>query len=278
MGPRLVFPDDVRPDFTGFGDAALAFLRELAENNARAWFAARRDVYEAELRFPLECLVAAFRADGAGAALPVRGDPSKGLFRIHRDIRFSRDKRPYKTHAGAVLSRSGARDDPGAVYVHIEPGASFLSAGFWRPDRALLTAWRRRMAEAPEDWLAVAAPYGTTPGAAPFMRPISTLKTMPRGFSAHAASPIADHLKWSSFLLTRELSDAEVKTPDLVEAVRAHALRAAPLLAYGWALVDRAAEDDPRRHMRGRQGAAAGDRGGGAAGRTTDRRGGRGSG
>ena len=250
MSTRLVFPDDVRPDFEGFGDAAFDFLRGLAENNERAWFTARRETYETEIRFPLECLVAEFRPDGAGGGLPVRGDPTRALFRIHRDVRFSRNKQPYKTHAGAILSRGGGRDEAGVVYLHVQPGNCFVSAGFWRVAPPMLNAWRQRMVEAPDGWLAIVGPYGTVPGEAPYMRAISTLKTMPRGFKDDARSPVADYVKWKSFLLTRQVPDAVVKTRDFVGVVREHALASAPLLEYGWEVADIPAEADPRRHMR----------------------------
>ena len=187
---RLVFPDDFRPDFPGFGRAAFAFLRALAKNNDRAWFTANKEIYEAELRFPMECLIAEFRGDHAGKGLAVRGDPSRAVFRIHRDIRFSKDKTPYKTHVGAVLSRSGGRSDQGGVYIHIQPGNCFISAGFcWRPEPAVLTRWRNRMAEDPDRWLDVIAAFRRKNDKV-FMRAISALKTMPRGFQNHAGTPV----------------------------------------------------------------------------------------
>lgn len=250
MNTRLVFPDDVRPDFEGFRPAAFAFLAGLARHNERAWFTARREVYETEVRFPLECLVAEFGSDRAGKGLPVRGDPQRSLFRIHRDVRFSPNKAPYKTHAGAVLSRTGGRGEPGVVYIHIEPVSSFVSAGFWRPDPRLLTAWRQRMVEDPESWLAIVRPYADGRDGA-FMRTISALKTMPRGFKDEARSPVADYLRWTSFLLTRKLADAEAMDRGLIDIIRTHALKAVPLLEYGWDLADAPAEADPRRHMRG---------------------------
>ena len=97
--PGDLFPDDVRPDFPGIRAAGIAFLRDLARNNERAWFRERRDLYEREVRFPLECLVAELSDPAHG--LPLRGDPKRAVFRVHRDIRFSRDKSPYKTHAAA---------------------------------------------------------------------------------------------------------------------------------------------------------------------------------
>ena len=92
---KLVFPDDFRPDFEGFRPAAFSFLRGLARHNERDWFKARRETYDTELHFPMECLVAEFRPGAAGDGLPVRGDPKKATFRIHRDVRFSKNKSPY---------------------------------------------------------------------------------------------------------------------------------------------------------------------------------------
>ena len=250
MSTKLVFPDDVRPDFEGFGNAAFTLLKQLAGNNERAWFTDRRETYEAEIRFPLECLVAEFRADGAGKGLPVRGDPSRGLFRIHRDVRFSKNKQPYKTHTGAILSRGGGRGEDGVVYIQVQPGNSFVSAGFWRTDGPMLTAWRQRMVDEPEKWLSIAAPYGTEPGEAPYMRAISALKTMPRGFKGHDGSTVAEYLKWKSFLLTRQVPDAVVKTRGFIDVIAEHAKKAVPLLEYGWDIVDTPDAADPRRHMR----------------------------
>ncbi len=256
MSTRLVFPDDTRPDFEVCRDAACDFLRGLAGNNERAWFTARREIYESEIRFPLECLVAEFRPDGAGKGLPVRGDPARAIFRIHRDVRFSKNKQPYKTHAGAILSRSGGRDEAGVVYLHVQPGNCFVSAGFWRVDPPMLNAWRQRMIDMPEEWLAIVGPYAAAPGDAPYMRAISTLKTMPRGYRDQAGTKAADYLKWKSFLLTRQVPDAVVKTRDFVGVIREHALASVPLLEYGWEVAEIPAEADPRRHMRSQTRAA----------------------
>ena len=249
MTAKLVFPDDVRPDFEGFSDAAFGFLKGLAGNNERGWFNENRETYETEVRFPLECLVAEFRPGGAGKGLPVRGDPTRAIFRIYRDIRFSKNKQPYKTHAGAVLSRTGSRGEPGVVYIHIQPGNCFVSAGFWRVDPPTLTAWRRRMVEDPEEWLSIVEPYADGKDAA-YMRTISALKTMPRGFKQDADSPVAEWVRWKSFLLTRAVDDADAQSRDLVGIIREHAVKSVPLLDYGWELADMPADDDPRRHMR----------------------------
>jgi uncharacterized protein (TIGR02453 family) len=245
---RSLFPDDIRPDFEGFRPEAFKFLRGLKRRNERAWFQANKETYDAEVKFPLECLVAEFAPDrAAGRGLPVRGDPQRSLFRIHRDVRFSNDKRPYKTHAGAVLSRGGGRGEAGVVYVHIEPGNCRVSAGFWRPEPRELTAWRNRIVDDPEAWLDLVESYANAKGRF-FMRTISALQRLPRGFQAHRGTSIEPWLLWKSFLLTCLVNDAEAQSRGLVDIVRATARAAAPLLEYGWAVTDAPAEKDPRRH------------------------------
>lgn len=227
----LVFPDDMRPDFEGFGPAAFAFLNGLARNNERAWFEAHRETWARDVKFPMECLVASF---GRDAGLPVWGDPKRALFRIHRDVRFSANKQPYKPHVSAMLSRTGGRGDAGMLYIHVQPGASFVSSGFYMPDPALLAAWRRRMVEDPKAFLAVVRAVSRK-GAPHALITREALKTLPHGFKEHADSPVAEYLKWKHFLVHRPVTDAEAASRALVDVVRKLAKAATPLLEYGWA-------------------------------------------
>jgi len=231
----LVFPDDVRPDFEGFPPAAFTFLRGIARHNERAWFEAQRDAYATAVKFPMECLVASFPRDGS---LPVWGDPRRAIFRIHRDVRFANDKRPYKTHVGAVLSRTGGRGDTGILYIHIEPGASFVSSGFYMPEPPFLAAWRRRMVEDPDAFLAVARAFKRKPGGMT-LGTREALKTLPQGFRDHADSPVAEFLRWKHFLIHRPVSDAEAAGPRLVAIIGRLGAAARPLLDYGWDVLTR---------------------------------------
>ena len=248
----LEFPDDIRPDFHGFSPQAFAFLDGLKKNNDRAWFRDRKETYDSEVKFAMECLLGEFSPARGPSPLPVRGDPKRGLFRVHRDVRFSKDKQPYKTHVGAVLTRSGGKGDPGLVYVHIEPGASFVSAGFYAPDREFLTAWRLRMAERPDEFLETVAPF-TAPRARYTLRHRGALKTLPRGFAEHADSPVAEYLKWKHFLVSRPVTDRQAQSRALVDIVRETGAAAVPLLDYGWQVLETAYGDDPRRHMRSKE-------------------------
>jgi uncharacterized protein (DUF2461 family) len=112
--------------FTGFAASDLAFLSGLAAHNDRDWFTAHRAAYDEGLKPALAALIEAVNPLLEARGLPLRGDAKKSQFRIHRDVRFSNDKRPYKVHVAATVSRTGPDGEwrkmsPGMVYIHIEP-------------------------------------------------------------------------------------------------------------------------------------------------------------
>ena len=89
--------------FSGFRPAAYDFLAGLAANNNRDWFGEHKPTYEAEVITPFRLLLADVISALAAAEIPLTGDPAKAIFRIHRDVRFSKDKLPYKIHAGGSI-------------------------------------------------------------------------------------------------------------------------------------------------------------------------------
>ena len=221
--------------FAGFRPAAFAFFRELQDNNDPAWFKPRKALYEAEVLAPFRELIAAVGDAFGRAGLPLAGDPRRGIFRIYRDVRFSPDKRLYKTHAGAVLTRSGGRRDPGVLYIHVAPGESMAAAGFWHPEPALLARLRRAILVDPEGFLAI------TGGLAAAGCPLSSddkLSRPPRGFEAAKGTPVAEYVGWKSFTAHRMLSDAEMQSPALVDRIADFARTVLPLLEWGWAAAD----------------------------------------
>lgn len=222
---------DPFPPFPGFRAEALTFLRDLREHNDREWFRPRKAVYDDELLWPARCLVAEVAGEAARTGLPLTADPARGIFRIYRDTRFSKDKTPYKTHVGVVWTRSGHKGDEGALYAHVEPGASFLGAGFWAPEPALLRRWRERIAGDPAGWLATVA---ETEGAGLAVGGREALKRMPRGYEAFAGSDVAEALRWKGAVATQRVADADVQRPDFAARVVDFARAALPLLEWGW--------------------------------------------
>lgn len=234
-------PSPVSKPFEGFGPGALTFLRDLAERQDRAWFAEHKADYEREVRQPLGALVEAVSFAFEIHEIPLRGDAKTSLFRIHRDTRFSKDKRPYKTNAGAVLSRDGGKGTMGMVYIQIggedltAPGG-FVAAGFYAPQPPQLVAFRRAMAQAPQRWSAVREALGE---AGLELSMGDALSRIPRGFEAQADSPIAADLKRRHFVVSRDLTAAELADRELPRTILDLALGARPLLDFGWAALAR---------------------------------------
>lgn len=223
------------PPFPGFRAEAFDFLRQLAANNDRDWFKPRKETYEDEVLWPFRCLVADVTREAAAAGIPLAGDPQRSIFRIYRDTRFSKDKRPYKTHAGAFLTRTGEREvHGGGFYVHVEPGGCFMSAGYWRPETPMLRRWRARMAADPAAFLDVAERLA----AAGLVLECDgeELKRMPQGFDVDPDAPIAPYMRWKSFLATRTVPDEALTDPGFTHEVVRTMREALPLLDYGWEL------------------------------------------
>ena len=230
-------PHDV-PPFPGFPDDGLAFLRNLRANNNRDWFEARRSTYEDDVRLPLKSLISDVARRLRDTSLPLTGHPNTSRFRIYRDLRFTNDNHPYKTNVGAVFDRSGTKDAPGLVYVHIEPGSSFLAGGFYQPSVAYLRPIRTAMAEDPSRFHAMLDAMEKQN--LPITSMDDTLTGMPRGFSGYRDEAIAPYLKWKHLVVRRDIDDAALQTPDFAATVVEMAEACRPLLEYVWDV-----EEDP---------------------------------
>ncbi len=223
--------------FTGFSAQALKFLRDLKKNNDRAWFAPRKEIFERECLAPLRALTVDLASALRKARVPIDADPSRVGFRIYRDVRFSRDKSPYKTNLGTYLPYRGVRGAPGGLYVHITPKESFAVAGFYQLDKEPLQRWREAMASDPKRFQYVMRALQRN--GLGLSEEHETLKRMPRGFEAIAEIPIARYFKTATFMVSEELADADVASAGLIDKSIALVKRAKPLLVYGWAVLAR---------------------------------------
>ena len=222
------------PPFAGFSPAAFAFLRGLAERQDKTWFAARKAEYEAELRAPMEALVAALSERLAAKGLPFRGDPRRSMFRIHRDTRFSADKRPFKAHVSAAITRDGGKASPGVLYVHVDPAGSFTAAGFFRPEPQALNRMRAALVRDPAGWRKTVRAldrHGLALGRD------DALVRPPRGFDG-APDEAADDLKLKSWIVRRPVAEAAAADAGLIDGIVAFARAAEPLLSFGWRALD----------------------------------------
>ena len=201
------------------------------------WFEANRSTYDEHVLEPLRRLVASLTFAFEVAELPLRGDPKASLFRLNRDIRFSKDKSPYKTNVGAVLTRDGTKSAPGLLYLHIEPANSFAALGFYMPEPLRLAALRDAIVANPARWRELEATLAREKLG---LSRESELTRLPKGFDAVAVAEVADALRLKSFVVSRELPQAALQGPALVNDIVAFARAGLPLLSFGWSALAKA--------------------------------------
>jgi uncharacterized protein (TIGR02453 family) len=209
--------------FRGFRPAAFQFLRDLSRNNEKAWFEANRDVYESEVREPMRRLVETLDARLGAIAPEIVGDPKRSMFRIHRDVRFSSDKSPYKTNAGAWFyhrdagRKVGKEGEGGGAgfYFHIDSTTCFMAGGIWMPPRPALLRIREAIAAQPTALVRLTSARG-------FRRRLelsheAKLRRVPRDFPPD--HPAAEWLKLQSFTARAMIERSVVTSPRLVDCL-----------------------------------------------------------
>lgn len=224
-------------EFTGFGPAAFRFFRGLARNNSKAWFEKNRAVYEAEVREPMRALIEEMDVRLASIAPEMTGDPKRSMFRIHRDVRFSKDKSPYKTNAGCwfrhrdASRKVGQEAESGSAgfYFHFEPGACMVAGGLWMPPRSSLSRIRDAIAESPTaiDRIEKTATFKRRFGG---LDAEPTLKRVPRGYDPEHAA--ARWLKLQSFTAHAPLEDRVVGSKRLPDHLARDYERLVPLIRW----------------------------------------------
>ncbi len=209
-------------EFTGFPTAAFTFLKELAEHNERTWFEARRDTYEGALREPMKALVEEMDSRLATFVPEITGTLKGSMFRIHRDVRFSKNKAPYKTNAACWFFHRDSKGSVGqdavhggaGMYFHLEPRACFAGGGIWMPPMPVLKRIRAALNVGHEEFESVvnAKPFRKLFGS---LETEAMLKRTPRGFDAE--HPAGDWLRYQSFTAGCALEQSEVTSAALAD-------------------------------------------------------------
>ena len=220
-----------------FSKQTLQFLARLARNNEREWFKSRKAEYEAQVLDPLLRFVTDFEEPlkkisphYCASAKKVGGS----VFRIHRDVRFSKNKAPYKTWAAARFRHEAAPAHPApSFYLHIQPKNCFLAAGMWHPASATLNRLRQFLADNPRAWKEA---IGNPRFKRFFELSGRSLKRPPRGFRPD--DPLIDDLKRKDFIAVTPVSDDDVVRPQFLKKVADRYGRAGPFVDYLCAALD----------------------------------------
>ena len=205
----------------------LAFLRQLAVNNDRTWFKARKKQYDA-LRGPweqdMERLIALVSEyDSMAQGLNVKDS----VYRIYRDIRFSPDKRPYKDYFSGVIGRGGRHTVQSCYYAHFGVEDLMLCGGIWWPEKAVLDQLRGLIDAEPEEFLAIVNHPDIT---SRYQWESRFLKSMPKGYPKD--HPLAEYLRMKEFILVMRLDDSYFDCEDWVERVAADLQPLKPLHCF----------------------------------------------
>ena len=204
----------------------LTFLRAIAKNNNRPWFEKNKPKYlEAKLHFE-DFLYALhqelLKFDESLAGL----NPRKMGFRIYRDVRFSKDKRPYKTNMGAGFSAHGKMEQEPGYYIHIEPGKCFIAGGMYMPDAEKLSKIRQEIDYNSNGLLKILQDKKFKK-LFPALDDFDKLKTAPKGYPKD--HPHIDLLKNKSYVVSHYFTDKEVLDKKFVKQVAAVAKSIKPL-------------------------------------------------
>ncbi len=223
--------------FGGFSAKAMTFLRGLAKNNRKEWFEEHRAEYEQLLKQPLAQLIEEVDVRLGTIVPEIIGSPKKSSFRIHRDVRFSKDKSPYKTHvacwffhrdAGHGVGGDAAHGGAG-FYYHMAPTGSFCGGGIWMPPRPALQKIRQSLADDHEGFeeLVLSTAFKRRFGA---LDEEAMLSRMPRGFDPE--HPAGRWLRYQSFTAGRELTPTELQSEKLPDTLAKQFAAMAPFIRW----------------------------------------------
>lgn len=218
--------------FNGFSRELLGFMQALTENNNRTWFNDNKERYYSSVADPVCDFIDAFAprlekiSDEFIADSRLHGG---SMFRIYRDTRFSKDKKPYKENIGCQFRHSAGKDAhaPG-FYVHLSPQEVFFGAGLWRPPTAILNKIREKIIEHPGQWQSITnnrkfkSIFGEVSG--------DRLKRPPQGFPAD--HPYLDDLKLKSYFVMNHCDPDMITTPGFINDVEKTFITASPLMKF----------------------------------------------
>ena len=196
--------------------STLKFLKDLKKNNNKPWFDSHRKEYDAAkndfMIFIQTVIDKHSKSDPTIKSITAKDC----LFRINRDVRFSKDKSPYKTNMGAYINRGGKKSLFGGYYFHCEPGQAFVGGGLWMPMPPELNKVRQEIDYNLDKFKKIITSKKFKSVYKDLSRgPEYVLSRVPKGYEAD--NPAAEYLKMKSFVALTSLKDSELTSKDLLK-------------------------------------------------------------
>lgn len=196
--------------------STLKFLKDLRKNNNKPWFDKNRKIYDAAKDDFLVHVALVIKGIGSFDRSIAGLEAKNCIFRINRDVRFSKNKDPYKNNMAAYFNKDGKKGLGAGYYMHIEPGKSFVAGGIWMPEPPVLAGIRQEIDYNFNDWKKI-------------VEGSAFKKMFPKGLEGESLSrppknyddnnPAIDYIKRKSFIVTCSFTDAEVQAKDFVKKV-----------------------------------------------------------
>jgi uncharacterized protein (TIGR02453 family) len=212
-------------------NTTLKFLKDLKVNNNRPWFEKHKDEY-ISAKEDFENFIQKLIDGIAKFDRDIKGMEAKNCtFRQYRDVRFSKDKRPYKINMGAYMARGGKKSIYGGYYFHLEPGKSLIGGGLWMPEANEMKKVRQEIDYCFDDFSAIVnnkkfkKEYGDL-----YSNDNIKLKTVPKGYDA--ANPAIEHLKLKSFFAEKEIADQNIISNSLLKDTTSSFKNLKPLIDF----------------------------------------------
>ncbi len=209
--------------------STIQFLKALKKNNNKEWFDKNRKIYEqAKADYLNFVTIMLNEIQGFDTSL-MELQPKQCIFRLNRDVRFSKNKDPYKTNFGASFSKGAKKIQTAGYYFHLEPGENFVGGGLWMPMAPDLNKVRQEIDYCFKEFSSILkkpafkSTYGDMDNSMKLVRP-------PKGFDVD--NPALEYLKLKSFVVTRSIKDTELTDKQLVKNVVKDFKTIAPLVHF----------------------------------------------
>ncbi len=225
----------IESKFKGFHADFMKFLKELKENNNREWFAKNKKFYDDEIKAASKNYVYDLGYYFNCNHLPFVADEKISLFRIHRDVRFSQNKDPYKTNIGIYFPftftpATAKKSTSIGLYVHFEPGNCFVAGGYYMPEPAELKHFRTKIYEEFEEFELIVNDVSFKTQFPDILKMSEPLKKVPLGFPKE--HPSANYLKMKDLSFTASFSDGIINSEELLKFTEQKAEALVPFLTF----------------------------------------------
>ena len=195
----------------------LQFLTDLKKNNTKEWFDANRKRYESAKEDVQNITGALIKAIGLYDEDIAQLQVKECTFRINRDVRFAKNKAPYKSNISAIFSKGGKKADTAGFYVHIEPGGAFVAAGYWSPEPKKLASVRQEIDYNLAEWKKILSGKKFKENFIEGLSKEDILQRPPKGYDIE--NPAIEFLKLKSFIVSRKMTDAELQDKNFIKNI-----------------------------------------------------------